>query len=159
IVSDSTLASRINAVRKAIGDNGEDQRLIRTFARKGIRFVGAVCTRHHADEPDPDHSDRADGFLELPRPGLPGTDLPAIAVLPFVNMSCEETLEYVSDGITEDMITALSKVRWFLVVARNAAFAYKGKPVQMKEIAEELGVRYLVGGSVRRSGDCIRITA
>src|SRR5262249_58646216 len=84
---------------------------------------------------------------------------PAIAVLPFVNMSGEPGQDYFSDGISEDIITALSKLRWFFVVARNSSFTYKDKPVHMKQIAEELGVGYVVEGSVRKSGDRVRITA
>jgi DNA-binding winged helix-turn-helix (wHTH) protein len=87
IVSDSTLTSRINAARKAVGDSGENQKLIRTIARKGLRFVGAVSTQSNGDAathaPDP----APDGILERPRPALPPSDRPAIAVLPFVNMS------------------------------------------------------------------------
>jgi TolB-like protein len=86
-------------------------------------------------------------------------DRPAIAVLPFNNMSGDHEQEYFSDGISEDIITALSKLRWFFVIARNSSFTYKGKAVQMKQIAAELGVRYVVEGSVRRSGDRVRITA
>ncbi len=148
IVSDSTIASRINAARKAIGDSGEDQRLIRTIARKGIRFVGAVRTRTEGDEPAP-----ADGgpnnSQEPLRPVLPRFDRPAIAVLPFVNMSGEPEQDYFSDGISEDIITALSKLRWFFVIARNSSFTYKGRSVHLKEIGAELGVGYVVEGSVR----------
>jgi len=80
-------------------------------------------------------------------------------VLPFTNLSGEPEQEYFSDGISEDIITALSKLRWFLVIARNSSFIYKGKAVHMKQIAEELGVRYVVEGSVRKGGDRVRITA
>jgi TolB-like protein len=158
IVSDATLASRINAARKAVGDNGDAQRLIRTVARKGFRFVGVVRVRAAADEagqllPAPT------GAQEHVRAAQPRSDQPAIAVLPFVNMSGDQAQEYFSDGISEDVITALSKARWFLVIARNSSFVYKGKALPMKRIADELGVDYLVEGSVRRSGDCVRITA
>ncbi|HYM01439.1 MAG TPA: winged helix-turn-helix domain-containing protein [Stellaceae bacterium] len=86
-------------------------------------------------------------------------DKPSIAVLPFVNMSGEPEQEYFSDGISEDIITALSKLRWFFVIARNSSFIYKGKAVHMNQIAEELGVDYVVEGSVRKGGDRVRITA
>jgi TolB-like protein/Tfp pilus assembly protein PilF len=86
-------------------------------------------------------------------------DRPAIAVLPFDNMSGDQDQEYFSDGISEDIITALSKLRWFFVIARNSSFTYKGKAVHIKQVAAELGVRYVVEGSVRRSGDRVRITA
>ena len=158
IVSDSTLNSRINAVRKAIGDNGEDQRLIRTIARKGFRFVGTVrlqpadANSADATGPPPDESQ------ERRSAELPLSDRPAIAVLPLTNMSGNPEQEYFSDGISDDIITALSKLRWFFVIARNSSFIYKGKAVHLKQIAEELAVRYVVEGSVRRSGDRVRIT-
>ena len=151
IVSDSTLTSRINAARIAVADNGEDQRLIRTLARKGFRFVGDV----QVNAADAASAGPADA---LPT-GLPPLDRPAIAVLPFANMSGEPEQEYFSDGISEDIITALSKLRWFFVIARNSSFVYKGKAVHMKQVAEELGVGYVVEGSVRKAGDRVRITA
>ena len=89
---------------------------------------------------------------------LPLPDRPAIAVLPFANLSGDPEQEYFSDGISEDIITALSKLRWFFVIARNSSFIYKGKPVHMKRVAEELGVGYVVEGSVRKVGDRVRIT-
>ncbi len=159
IVSESTLTSRINAARKAVGDSGENQKLIRTISRKGLRFVGAVRTRtadaEPADAPDPS----LDEIREQSRPSLPLPNRPAIAVLPFTNMSGDPEQAYFSDGISEDIITALSKLRWFFVIARNSSFIYKGRAVHMKEVAEELGVRYVVEGSVRKSGDRVRITA
>ncbi len=150
IVSESTLTSRINAVRKAVGDNGTRQALVRTIARKGFRFVGALkdtsaAVPRESGEPD--------------RPPLPQHDRPAIAVLPFTNMSGDPEQEYFSDGISEDIITALSKLRWFLVIARNSSFIYKDKSVHLKQVAEDLGVRYVIEGSVRKGGDRVRITA
>jgi TolB-like protein/DNA-binding SARP family transcriptional activator/tetratricopeptide (TPR) repeat protein len=106
----------------------------------------------------PDASARDDSLERSPS-ALPRSDRPAIAVLPFLNMSGEPEQDYFSDGISEDIIAALSKLRWFLVIARNSSFAYKGKSVPMKQIAEELGIGYLVEGSVRKSGDRVRITA
>ena len=158
-MSDSTLTSRINAARKAVGDNGKDQKLIRTIARKGLRFVGDVRTQsngasaeHVTASPPDENRDAARSPLQLP-------DRPAIAVLPFTNMSGDPEQEYFSDGISEDIITALSKLRWFFVIARNSSFTYKGKSVHMKQVAEELGVGYVVEGSVRKGGDRVRITA
>ena len=127
IVSDSTLTSRINAARKAIGDSGDKQELIRTMARKGLRFVG---------EPRSTDIERADATAlppdQIREPLTPRSDRPAIAVLPFTNMSGDSEQEYFSDGITEDIITALSKLRWFFVIARNSSFIYKGKAVHLK---------------------------
>ena len=159
IVSDSTLTSRINAARKAIGDSGTCQKLIRTIARKGLRFVGTVRTQPNGAESPPAAAPPPDEIHEPSRPALPLPDRPAIAVLPFTNMSGDPEQEYFSDGISEDIITALSKLRWFFVIARNSSFIYKGKAVHMKQVAEELGVGYVVEGSVRKGGDRVRITA
>src|SRR3954451_15272450 len=157
IVSDSTLSSRINAARKAIGDSGAGQTLIRTVARKGLRFVGNV--RSSSTEPAHAAGARHEDSSEPSRPALPLPDRPAIAVLPFTNMSDDPGQDYFSDGISEDIITSLSKLRWFFVIARNSSFIYKGKAVHMKQVAEELGVGYVVEGSVRKGGDRVRITA
>jgi TolB-like protein/Tfp pilus assembly protein PilF len=157
IVADSTFASRINAARKAIGDSGDKQRLIRTIARKGIRFVGDVQSREGAIKFAQAADPALDGGLFAGQAVAP-SDRPAIAVLPFVNMSGDAEQEYFSDGISEDIITGLSKLRWFLVIARNSSFAYKGKSVHLKQIAEELGVGYVIEGSVRKEGERVRIT-
>jgi TolB-like protein/Tfp pilus assembly protein PilF len=159
IVSDSTLTSRINAARTAIGDSGDTQKLIRTIPRKGLRFIGAVRTKPSALEQAHESGALAAPLDEQARaaPSLP--DRPAIAVLPFVNLSGDPDQEYFSDGISEDIITALSKLRWFFVIARNSSFIYKGKAVHLKQVASELGVGYVVEGSVRKAGDRVRITA
>jgi len=152
IVSESTLTSHINAVRKAIGDSGDEQRLVRTIARRGYRFVGEVRETASSETSDPgDASDPAMPELSLP-------DRPSIAVLPFLNLSGDPEREYFSDGITEDIITALSWVKWFFVIARNSSFTYKGRAVDVKQIARELGVRYVLEGSVQQAGDQVRIT-
>jgi adenylate cyclase len=90
---------------------------------------------------------------------VPLQDKPSIAVLPFVNMSGDQEQEYFSDGMTEDIITALSKIRWFLVVARNSTFSYKGKSPDVRQVAIDLGVRYVLEGSVRKVGNRVRISA
>ena len=87
------------------------------------------------------------------------SERPSIAVLPFVNMSGDAEQEYFADGISEDIITGLSKLRWFFVIARNSSFAYKGKALDVKRAARELGVRYVLEGSVRKGGNRVRITA
>ena len=149
-VSDSTLSSRMNAARRAIGDNGDEQRLIRTVPRRGARFVGEVSTAPVQSRATPAPGPRTPAI----RPSRP-----AVAVLPFVNVSGEPDQDYFADGISEDIITALSKVRWFFVIARNSCFSYKGAPINTKRIGEELGINYLIEGSVRKSGDRVRITA
>jgi TolB-like protein len=90
---------------------------------------------------------------------LPLPDKPSIAVLPFVNVSDDPKQEYFCDGLTEEIITALSKVPKLFVIARNSVFTYKGKPVKVNQVAEELGVRYILEGSIRKAGDEMRITA
>jgi TolB-like protein/class 3 adenylate cyclase/Flp pilus assembly protein TadD len=87
------------------------------------------------------------------------SDRPSLAVLPFVNMSGDAEQEYFADGITEDIITALTKLHWFFVIARNSSFIYKGKAFDVKRVARELGVRYVLEGSVRKGGNRVRITA
>ena len=159
IVSESTLTSRINAARNAVGDSGRKQQLIRTIPRKGLRFIGAVQTQVDDNTPNQTTDPPPDEIRHVSRPALLLPDRPAIAVLPFTNMSGDPEQEYFSDGISEDIITALSKLRWFFVIARNSSFVYKGKAVHMKQVAEELGVGYVVEGSVRKSGDRVRITA
>src|SRR5690606_10532356 len=144
IVSESTLTSHINAARTAIGDSGQEQKLIRTVARKGFRFVAEV--REVGSEPE----------IEAAPLALP--DKPSIAVLPFVNMSGDAAQDYFADGMVEDIITALSHVRWLFVIARNSSFSYRGRPCDMKQIGRELGVRYLLEGSDRKAADRVRIT-
>lgn len=158
VVSDSTLTSRVNAARKALGDSGVEQKFIRTIARKGFRFVGDVGTPFGgaagSTEGDSPHIEPTDPARQSASPA----ERPAIAVLPFINMSGDPEQEYFSDGISEDIITALSKLRWFLVIARNSSFIYKDKAVHLKQVAAELGVRYVVEGSVRKGGERVRIT-
>jgi TolB-like protein/Tfp pilus assembly protein PilF len=158
IVTDTTLNSRISAARKAVDDSGRDQKLIRTIPRKGIRFVGTTCTG--AEDIAPGTAiDPPPGKVDAPPPDSSLSHRPTIAVLPFLNMSGDRAQEYFSDGISEDLITALSKLRWFFVIARNSSFIYKGKAVHMKQVGEELGVHYVVEGSVRKVGERVRITA
>ncbi len=90
---------------------------------------------------------------------FPLPDRPSIAVLPFTNISDDASQEYFADGMTEDLITDLSKISGLFVIARNSSFSYKGQQVKVRRVAEELGVRYVLEGSVRRSGDQVRINA
>ncbi len=163
IVSESALFNRINAARSAIGDTGDQQRLIKTLPRKGIRFVGEVCedeTPAVADrEPPTYRSPTVDTSAQGDAPGLPLPDRPSIAVLPFANMSGDSDQEYFADGISEDLITGLSRIRWLFVIARNSSFVYKHRAVDVKQVSRELGVRYVLEGSVRRAGNRLRISA
>jgi TolB-like protein len=154
VVSESALTTRINAARSAIGDSGEDQRLIRTLRGKGFRFTGEVR------EEGPLPKDTAAVVApELPGEVLTLPDRPSIAVLPFVNVSGDPEQEYFADGISEDIITGLSRVRQFFVIARNSTFQYKGSSPDVRQVASALGVRYVVEGSVRKVGDRVRISA
>jgi TolB-like protein len=148
IVSDSALANRINAARIAVGDDGETQRFIRTLPRKGFRFVGEVAE----DAPATKSSAQAPAKLALP-------DQPSLVVLPFADMSASQNEGHFADGITEDLITELARIRWLFVIARNSAFVYKNRVVDVKQVSRELGVRYVLEGSVRRSGKRLRINA
>jgi TolB-like protein len=146
-VSESALSNRINAARSAVGDNGEDQRLIRTVVRKGIRFVGDIRER-----PEPNVA-----AAEQPRyPPLP--EKPSIAVLPFQNLSGDPEQEFFADGTVEDIITALSRFSSLFVIARNSSFVYKGRAVDIKQAGRELGVRYVLEGSIRKATSQVRIT-
>jgi TolB-like protein len=151
IVSESALTTRINAARKAIGDSGAAQDLIRTLPRRGFRFVGAVAEAHQPAAPA-----AAEASSELAQ-ALP--DKPSIAVLPFVNMSGDPEQQYFADGVAEEIITVLSRIGWLSVIARNSSFAYEDQPVDARKIGSDLGARYLLEGSVRDAGGQVRVTA
>lgn len=157
IVSESTLASHINAARKAVGDSGQQQRVIRTIARKGFRFVADVRKDASLDGFSPSDGGKPARSVEtLFVPVFPAK--PSIAVLPFVNLSGDQEQDYLADGVVEDIIVALSRHRWLFVVARNSSFTYKGRVVDVKQISRELGVRYVLEGSLRRAENRVRIT-
>ena len=159
IVSESTLTSHINAVRRSVGDNGEEQNLIRTIARKGFRFVGEA-----KEEQAPRAGNQEIGQAEASRtasaslPALPIPDKPSIAVLAFQNLSGDPDQDYFADGVVEDIITALSRLPWVFVIARNSSFTYKGRAVDVKQVGRELGVRYVLEGSVRKAAGRVRVT-
>jgi TolB-like protein len=152
VVSDSALANRINAARVAIGDSGQLQTLIRTLPRKGFRFVGAIT-----EEREPSGFSHAGENTQQSKPGPPAQ--PSLVVLPFADMSADRRDGHFADGITEDLITELARIRWLFVIAQNTAFTYRSRPLDVKQISHELDVRYVLEGSVRRSGDRIRVTA
>jgi len=145
MVSDSALTSAINAARSAVGDSGEAQRLIKTLPRKGVRFVGAV--REEDSGAGPASSSAAPALRERP----------SVAVLPFANLSDDSEQQYFADGLAEDIITRLGRLKWLFVSARNSSFSYKGDVADVRRVGRELGVRYVLGGSVRRSARRLRI--
>jgi TolB-like protein len=152
-VSDAALTTRLNVARSAIGDSGEGQHLIKTLPRKGFRFVGQV---QEASGPAGDATD--DHLAQLPKQALAHPDKPSIAVLPFENMSGDPEQDYFAEGMSENIITALSRFSSLFVIARNSSFSYKGKVVDIKQVGRDLGVRYVVEGSVRKAGRRVRIT-
>lgn len=162
VVSDSALSSQIKAARKAIGDDGRSQRLIRTIHGKGFRFIGEVRVLRVDANPVSAVGQRAAPPKQNTEPEMEALalpDKPSIAVLPFENMSEDPTQEFFSDGLTEDIISLLSRIRWMFVIARNSTFAYKHQSRNVTQIGRELGVQYVLEGSVRKAGDRIRVNA
>ena len=160
IVEENRLAGEITTLRKAFG---ADRELIRTVAGRGYQFTGDIrppaAAADGSEGPDTvtDAADppRASGSQPA---ALPLPDKPSIAVLPFANMSGDPEQEYFADGMVEEIITALSRIKWLFVIARNSSFTYKGQAVDIKRVGRELGVRYVLEGSVRKAGGRVRIT-
>ena len=138
IVEENNLQVQVSALRKALDQETSGQSYLITAPGRGYRLIGLI---------DPTRQG----------PALP--DKPSIAVLPFQNMSDDPEQEYFADGIVEDIITALCHIRWLFVIARNSSFAYKGRAVDVKQVGRELGVRYVLEGSVRKAAERVRITA
>jgi TolB-like protein len=147
-VEDSNLTVQIAALRRVLEDAGGEHRIV-TLPRRGYRFVGPVVTEECGDT--------GVAATEV-TPTLALPDKPSIAVLPFTNMSSDPEQEYFTDGIVEEIITALSRFSSLFVIARNTSFTYKGRSVDVKEVGHELGVRYVLEGSVRKSANRLRIT-
>jgi len=131
------------------------RRLILATAVILILLAGTLALWQFVLKPSPPSVEKAD----LKKMAFPLPDKPSIAVLPFVNISDDPKQEFFSDGLTEEIITAISKSPNLFVIARNSVFTYKGKPVKIKQVSEDLGVRYVLEGSVRREGERIRIAA
>ncbi|MGH6816580.1 MAG: winged helix-turn-helix domain-containing tetratricopeptide repeat protein [Hyphomicrobiaceae bacterium] len=137
IVEENNLQVQVSALRKALDEGKSGQSHLVTVPGRGYRLIG---------------------LTETP-PGPAREDKPSIAVLPFRNMSNEPAQDYFADGMVEDIITALSRLRWLFVIARNSSFTYKGRAVDVKQVGRELGVRYVLEGSVRKAAQRVRITA
>jgi adenylate cyclase len=146
IVEENNIEVHVSALRKALDDGSAEPGAIVTVPGRGYRLVAR-------EEPVGPSVTDASG------PSLPLPDKPSIAVLPFQNMSGDPHQEYFADGMVEEIITALSRVPWLFVIARNSSFTYKGKAVDVKLIGRELGVRYVLEGSIRKGGNRVRITA
>lgn len=157
IVSEAALSSRINAARKAVGDDGERQTLIKTVHKRGFRFIGDV-----AETPDDDATEAIPVASTAEPPAAPPREVshrPSVVVLPFANLSAEPDTDYFSYGLTEDVIRLLARHRWMDVLSRHTAAAFRGREIDAREIGATFGVRYLVHGSVAKRGDRVRLAA
>ena len=156
VVGDDAVTNAIIKLRKAFDDDSRSSKVIETIPKRGYRLVATVERLAAADAPPPADTPNAQAPVDST-----GTQTapPTIAVLPFRNISGDPEQEYFSDGITEDITTALSNTGWYYVTARNSAFYYKGKAIDVPQIGKELGVQYVLEGSVRKAGDKLRVTA
>lgn len=148
-VEESNLTVQIAALRRILAEEAGGEGWIETLPRRGYRYIGPVV----ADDSGPTVSA---ANQSKSRPPLP--QKPSIAVLPFQNMSGDPAQDYFSDGIIDDIIMALARMPSLFVIARSSSFTYKGKAVDVKQIGRDLGVRYLLEGGIRKSGNRVRIT-
>jgi len=159
VVEENNLFVQISALRRILDAAQSGQSCIQTVIGRGYRFIAPV-TRVEPFFGDrggrPESEDGRDASLAAP---LRTPANPSIAVLPFANLSGDPEQEYFADGMVEEIITALSRIRWLFVIARNSSFTYKGQAIDVKQVGRELGVRYVLEGSVRRGGNRVRISA
>lgn len=148
-IEDSNLTVQIAALRRVFEQDAGGAGWIETLPRRGYRYVGPTVA---ADDPLDAATPRASPALALP-------GKPSVAVLPFSNLSGDSAQDYFADGVVEDIIAGLSRIKWLFVAARNSSFAYKGGPVDIKQVGRELGVRYLLQGSLRKDGNRVRVSA
>lgn len=159
-VTDDSVTQVVKEIRRALRD--DEQRLLRTVPRRGFLFAAEVS---RVDDKatlvviPPDQDQTPEELVDTVRAVQASASRPMLVVLPFANMTGDPGQEYFADGITEDVTTALSHLRWFSVIARNSAFTYKGRAVDVRQVGRELGVGYVLEGSVRKAGNRVRITA
>jgi TolB-like protein len=142
-IEDSNLTVQIAAIRRALAGDAGDEVWIETLPRRGYRYVGPVVLRDLEVAP-------SGPVLALP-------DTPSIAVIPFSNVGGQSEQDYFIDGMVDEIITGLSRIKWLFVIARNSTLIYRGQGVDVKRIGRELGVRYIMEGSVRHQGDMLRV--
>jgi TolB-like protein len=147
-IEDSNLTVQIAALRRVFEEVAGGASWIETLPRRGYRYVGPPVS---TGNPPADATPQTSPALALP-------DKPSVAVLPFSNLSGDPEQEYFADGMVDDIITGLSRIKWLFVIARNSTFAYKGRSVDVKQVGRDLGVRYVLEGSVRKAADRVRIT-
>lgn len=147
-IEDSNLTVQIAALRRVFEEAAGGGSWIETLPRRGYRYVGPVVA---TGDPPAEATARTPPALALP-------DKPSVAVLPFSNLSGDPEQEYFADGMVDDIVTGLSRIKWLFVIARNSSFTYKGRPVDVKQVGRDLGVRYVLEGSVRKAADRVRVT-
>jgi TolB-like protein len=148
-VEDSNLSVQIAALRRVLDEGRTERSSIQTVRGRGYRFTTPVA-RVASD---------ARANMAIPTSGMPPLpDKPSLAVMPFQNMSGDPGQEYFADGMVEEIITAVSRIRWLFVIARNSSFTYKGQAVDVKQVGRDLGVRYVLEGAVRKAGRRVRVT-
>src|SRR5216684_4252855 len=147
-IEDSNLTVQIAALRRVFEEVAGDVGWIETLPRRGYRYVGPPVS---TGNPPAEANSQTSPALALP-------DRPSVAVLPFSNLSGDPEQEYFADGMVDDIITGLARINWLFVIARNSTFTYKGRAVDVKQVGRELGVRYVLEGSVRKAGGSVRVT-
>ncbi len=148
-IDDSNLTVQIAALRRVLADAAQGESWVETLPRRGYRYVGPAVTRG---------SPQAESVPQ-PIPALALPEKPSVAVLPFSNLSGDPEQGYFADGMVDDIITGLSRIKWLFVIARSSSFTYRGRAVDVKQVGRELGVRYVLEGSVRRVANRVRISS
>ena len=147
-IEESNLPVQIAALRRVFAEEPGGNSWIETLPRRGYRYVGPVAVKQQENQ--------SAAGNEQPALALPAK--PSLAVMPFTNMSGDPEQEYFADGMVEDIITGLSRIKWLFVIARNSSFIYKGQAVNVGRVGRELGVRYVLEGSVRKAGERVRVS-
>ena len=147
-IEESNLTVQIAALRRVFAEEPGGDSWIETLPRRGYRYVGPVAVKEQENQ----------GAAGNEQPALAPPDKPSLAVMPFTNMSGDPEQEYFADGMVEEIITGLSRIKWLFVIARNSSFIYKGQAVNVGRVGRELGVRYVLEGSVRKAGERVRVS-
>jgi TolB-like protein len=147
-IEESNLTVQIAALRRVFAEEPGGDGWIETLPRRGYRYVGPGAVKEQENQ----------GAAGNEQPALAPPDKPSLAVMPFTNLSGDSEQEYFADGMVEDIITGLSRIKWLFVIARNSSFIYKGQAVNVGRVGRELGVRYVLEGSVRKSGGRVRVS-
>lgn len=140
-IEDSNLTVQIAAIRRALAGDAGEEIWIETLPRRGYRYIGPTVSRASIVDANP-----------------PLPEKPSIAVLPFTNLGADQSEDYFIDGIVDEIITGMSRISWLFVIARNSTLIYRGRSVDVRQIGRELGVHYVMEGTVRRQGDALRVT-